>query len=130
MTDGDPWRPIYGTPAGPWDPTRDIDTSSLLDMAFGALIMDDVNFLGAMTHTCGKNWHNFMLASGLACNPWYFCDHTSFRVFVDIITCHNPNISRGYEHIICSSSLVTFSAFLKKLDLAELFSRILWRCDL
>jgi len=54
------------------------DTSSPLDMAFGALINDDVNFLKVMAHTYGKIRHNLVIANGLACNLRPFSDQTSF----------------------------------------------------
>lgn len=71
------------------------DTSSPLDMEFGAFMMDAVNELENTTHACGKIRNDLLLANGLACNPSTFSNQTCFRVFVDLTTSPNPHINRG-----------------------------------
>ena len=45
-----------------------LDTSSLLDMAFGVFIVDDASIGELMAHTCGLIRAYFDKASGLVCN--------------------------------------------------------------
>lgn len=55
-----------------------LDTSSPLDMTFGALPLGDISARELTTHTCGLIRAPFHKANGLACNPSIFNNQTCF----------------------------------------------------